>query len=78
MEGEFHMADFGGWLAVSLALLVIYYIFLGRAVLQMLRGEANPVLLTFACIALLPLPPAIVMGVVLMIIWAIRRGDQPA
>jgi hypothetical protein len=58
------------WCAtIALAVLVIYYLFMGRTVLAMLRQKVNPVLLTFALIALLPLPPTVVMGVVLMLIW---------
>jgi hypothetical protein len=58
------------WCAsVALVVLIIYYLFMGSTVLAMLRRNVNPVLLTFAMIALLPLPPTVIMGIVLMIIW---------
>ena len=58
------------WCAILvLVVLVIYYLFMGPTVLAMLRRKVNPVLLVFAMIALLPLPPTLILGVVLMIIW---------
>ncbi len=60
-----------GWLAVlAVVVLVVYYVFMARAILDMLRRNANPVLLVFAFIALIPVPPAVVMGIVIMIIWS--------
>ena len=61
--------EFAWCAAIALVVLVIYYLFMGGTVLAMLRRKVNPVLLVFAMIALLPLPPTVVMGVVLMIIW---------
>ncbi len=57
------MAD--NWLAFTgsgilmLVLLVIYYVLLVRAVLDMLRQKANTALLVFAILGLIPLPPLI-------------------
>lgn len=62
------------WLAVLI--LVVYYVFMARTVLQMLRGDANSSLLVFALLALIPIPPFIVMGVVLMIVWALHRNTD--
>ena len=60
-----------GWVAVLfVVVLVVYYVFMARAILDMLRRNANPVLLVFAFIALFPAPPAVVMGIVIMIIWS--------
>ncbi len=55
-----------------LALLVIYYVLLVRALLQMLRSETNQVLLVFGFLSLLPAPPVIVMGIMILIIWALH------
>ena len=56
-------------LLVSLALVVIYLVFIVRTVIDMLQYDVQGVLLTFAFIALIPLPPLLVTGIVVMIIW---------
>ena len=67
------MAD--NWLVLAgggiliLVLLVIYYVLLVRAVLDMLRQKANTALLVFAMLGLIPVPPLIILGVVVIIIW---------
>ena len=59
---------------VVLALLIIYYVFMARAVLQMLVRDTNTVLLIFAFLALIPIPPTVVLGILVMIIWRCHRG----
>ena len=44
-----------------------------RSILQMLRVKANTVLLVFAFLALIPVPPLVITGVVVMIIWNIHK-----
>ena len=67
------------WLALTgsgvliLVLLVIYYVLLVRAVLDMLRRKANTALLVFAMLGLIPLPPLIILGVLMIIIWTLHR-----
>ncbi len=56
-------------MGLAVLILVIYYVFMGRTVLEMLRSDANSVLLAFALLALIPLPPLVIMGMVLMNIW---------
>jgi hypothetical protein len=57
-------------LAVVLVLLLIpYYVCLVRTILAMLRRPASPVVLAFALLALIPLPPLILLGILLMVIW---------
>ncbi len=56
-------------LLVSLALVVIYLVFMVRTAIDMLQYDVPGVLLTFAFIALIPLPPLLVTGIVVMIIW---------
>ncbi len=71
------MAD--NWLAFTgagilmLVLLVIYYVLLVRAVLDMLRRKANTALLVFAMLGLIPLPPLIILGVLMIIIWTLHE-----
>lgn len=82
------MADFslvdmiGGYLAVVIPILlvliglvVLYYVLLIRAVLQMLRKEAPNVLVTFAFIALVPIPFALLLGIAVLIIWHYLKKD---
>ena len=69
MEGWGLEAVFVMIAIVALPLMVIYYVFLVRAILEMLRRTANPILLTFAFGSLIPIPPVIVLGVLILIIW---------
>ena len=66
-------SSFGGWIVTAIVILIVYYVLLARSILQMLRARANTVLMVFAFLALLPFPPAIVMGIVIMIIWAVHN-----
>ncbi len=67
------------WLAFTgagilmLILLVIYYVLLVRAVLDMLRRKANTPLLVFAMLGLIPLPPLMILGVLMIIIWTLHE-----
>ena len=56
-------------LLVWIALVIVYLVFMGRAVIDMLRYDVRSVLLAFAFIALIPIPPIVVMGIMVMIIW---------
>ena len=76
--GTMHMMDWPmagmGWgLGLAALILVVYYVLMARTVLQMLRAGANPALLVFTLLALIPVPPFFVMGIVLMIIWALHN-----
>ena len=61
-------------IGLSVLILVVYYVFMVRTVLQMLRSDANFALLVFALLALIPLPPFLIMGIVLMIIWSRHKN----
>ena len=67
------------WLALTgggiliLVLLVIYYVLLVRAVLDMLRRKAHTVLLVFAMLGLIPVPPLIILGILVIIIWTLHK-----
>ena len=56
-------------LLVSSALLVVYLAFMVRTAIDMLRYDVQGVLLTFAFIALIPLPPLLVTGIAVTIVW---------
>ena len=63
---------------VVLGLLVLYYVLLVRAILQMLRAKVNQVLLTFALLSLLTIPPVFLLGVSVLIIWHFHKKDLPS
>ena len=46
-----------------------------RAVIDMLRYDTHAVLLTFAFLALIPFPPIVVMGIMVLIIWHYHKTD---
>ncbi len=64
------------WLVIGivfLGLLVLYYFLLVRAILEMLRRNANMVMMAFAFLALVPVPPLLILGIVIVIIWHIHK-----
>lgn len=63
---------------IVLTVLVVYYIFLMRAILGMLRFSASPVLLTFSFISLLPLPLTLIVGILILIIWHFHKKTLAA
>ncbi len=56
-------------IVVLLGLLVLYYALLVRAILEMLRLDVNKILLTFAFLSLMALPPTVLLGIFILIIW---------
>lgn len=73
MDERWSLEFAGWWISAGAIILIIYYVLLARSILRMLSARPNQVLLVFAFLALFPAPPAIVMGIVIMIIWAIHR-----
>lgn len=64
------------WLAIGivfLGLLLLYYFLLVRAILEMLRYNTNMVMLTFSFLALVPLPPLLIIGFFIIIIWHMHK-----
>ncbi len=56
---------------VLLGLIVLYYVLLGKSILDMLRRNIQQnVLLTFAFLSLIFSPFTIIMGICVIIIWA--------
>lgn len=62
-------------LVILITLVIIYLVFMVRAVIDMLRYDVHGVLLTFAFLALIPLPPILIMGVMILIIWHYHKMD---
>ena len=59
-------------MGLAVLILVVYYVFVSRTVLQLAHSDANTALLMFALLALIPPLPFLIMGIVLMIICPIR------
>ncbi len=62
-------------LLVMITLVVVYLVFMVRAVIDMLRYDVHGVLLTFAILALIPFPLFLIMGVMILIIWHYHKKD---
>jgi hypothetical protein len=62
-------------LLVLIAALILYLVLMVRAVIDMLRYDVHGVLLTFAFLALIPFPPILVMGIMILIIWHYHKQD---
>ena len=62
-------------LLVLITLLIVYLVFMARAVIEMLRYDVHGVLLTFAFLALIPFPLILVMGIMVLIIWHYHKRD---
>lgn len=62
-------------LIALIILVVVYLVFMVRTVIDMLKYDVHGVLLTFAFIALIPLPPVLIMGIMVMIIWNYHKKD---
>ena len=62
-------------LLVLVGVLVLYLVLMTRAVIDMLRYDVHGVLLTFAFLALIPFPPILVMGIMVLIVWHYHKRD---
>ena len=69
--------DFG-LVSVLLGLLIVYYVLLVRALVEMIRVNAPLVIIVFTYISLIPLPPLLILGVLNLIIWRMVRKDLMA
>ena len=56
-------------IAAAIAIVLGYYVLLVPRIQQMLDLKASPVLLAFALAALLPTPPTVVLGVLIIFVW---------
>ena len=62
-------------LLVLIGVVVVYLVLITRAIIDMLRYDVHGVLLTFGFLALIPLPPILVMGIMVLIIWHYHKKD---
>ncbi len=62
-------------LVALIILLVVYLVFMVRAIIDMLRYDVHGVLLTFAFLALIPFPLILIMGIMILIIWHFHKKD---
>ena len=62
-------------LLVLIGAVVVYLVLMVRAIIDMLRYDVHSVLLTFAFLALIPFPPILVMGIMVLIIWHHHKRD---
>ena len=62
-------------LLVLIGAVILYLVLMVRAVIDMLRYDTHGVLLTFAFLALIPFPPILVMGIMVLIIWHYHKRD---
>ncbi len=62
-------------LVVVLGLLIVYFVLLVRALVEMIRLDAPAVMIVFTYISLIPAPPLLILGIMNLIIWHLVRGD---
>lgn len=62
-------------LLVVIAVVVVYLVLMGRAIIDMLRYDVHGVFLTFAFLALIPFPIILIMGIMVLIIWHYHKKD---
>ncbi len=60
---------------VVLSFLIIYFLFLIRTLVEMIRLDAPGVVIVFTYISLIPFPLFLILGIVNLIIWHFVRKD---
>ncbi len=61
-----------------LVVLVLYFVFLVRALVEMIRLDAPTVMIVFTYISLIPFPLLLILGILNLIIWHFVRKDMMA
>ncbi len=61
-----------------LIFLIVYYVFLVLALVEMIRLDAPAVVIVFAYISLIPFPLFLILGILNLIIWYFVRMDMMA
>ncbi|MHA1597091.1 MAG: hypothetical protein ACTSV1_00065 [Alphaproteobacteria bacterium] len=77
MDFSFDPATVMTVMGTVIIVLIVYYYFLVGAVLEMLRADAPTVMLVFAYLSLIPVPPFLILGILNLIIWHCVRKDMP-
>ncbi len=62
-------------LILLIGAVVVYLVLMVRAIIDMLRYDVPSVLLTFAFLALVPIPVILIMGIMILIIWHYHKKD---
>jgi len=62
-------------LVVVLALLILYFVLLVRALVEMIRLNAPSVVIVFTYLSLIPFPLFLILGILNLIIWHCVRND---
>jgi hypothetical protein len=65
-------------LVVLVALLILYYVLLVRALVEMIRLDASGVMIVFTYLSLIPFPLLLILGILNLIIWHFVRADMMA
>ncbi len=65
-------------LAVLAGLLILYFVLLVRALVEMIRLDAPGVVIVFTYISLIPFPLFLILGILNLIIWHFVRKDMMA
>lgn len=78
MDFSVDMGTLIGVLVVVLVLLVTYYVFLVRALVEMISLDASGVVIVFTYLSLIPFPLLLILGILNLIIWHFVRADMLA
>ena len=62
-------------LLLLIGAVILYLVLLVRAIIEMLRYDVHGVVLTFAFLALIPIPFIVIMGIMVLIIWHYHKRD---
>ncbi len=62
----------------AVVFLIIYYVLLVRALLEMIRLVAPGVVIVFTYISLIPFPLLLILGILNLIIWHFLRKELMA
>ncbi len=62
-------------LVIVLGFLIVYFVLLVRALVEMIRLDAPTVMIVFTYISLVPAPPLVILGILNLIVWHMVRGD---
>jgi len=62
-------------LFLIVSVLILYFVLLIRAILEMLKHNASSVLLTFSFISLIPFPLILILGITVLIIWHFHKKE---
>ncbi len=62
-------------LVIVLGFLIVYFVLVVRALVEMIRLDAPTVMIVFTYISLIPFPLLLILGILNLIIWHLVRRD---